>query len=48
MAKKGSASVHIKHPPKKTSSSGNKAMLKTSTMSKDQKRNKKSYNGQGR
>ena len=35
-------------PPKKTSSSGNPHMIKTSTMNKHKRRSYKKYRGQGR
>lgn len=46
--KAGGKAGRVDHGPKKTSSSGNPRMLKTSTMNKDQKRNQKDYRGQGR
>lgn len=36
------------NPPKKSATSGNPAMVKTSSMGKTQKRSYKAYRGQGR
>ena len=36
------------NPPKKTATSGNPAMVKTSSMNKTQRRSYKAYRGQGR
>jgi len=46
--KLGMAKVFEPGPPKKTSSSGNPAMIKTSTMNKRKKASYKKYRGQGR
>jgi hypothetical protein len=46
--KKDNKQNKVSHGPKKTSNSGNPSMIKTSTMSKHQKRSYKAYRGQGR
>ena len=50
MAKKTTKLVNLwtPGPPKKSSTSGNPAMVKTSTMNKNKKRSYKAYRGQGR
>ena len=51
MAKVGSSAKQqqkIKHKPKRSSTSGNPSMVKTSAMSKNQKKNYQEYRGQGR
>jgi hypothetical protein len=49
MARVGSGNLKIKtNPPKKTSVSGNPAMVKTSSMNKTKRKSYKAYRGQGR
>jgi len=48
MAKKILVKVFEPGPPKKTSSSGNPHMIKTSSMNKSKRRSYKKYRGQGR
>lgn len=44
----GKQQQKVKHKPKRSATSGNASMVKTSAMSKNQKRNYKEYRGQGR